>query len=596
MRLAGLFLLAVVCSGIRVAAQEPEAGARLLTVEIFSAHRISTLNVTPLGKNESMRTCSACRARAVTVPFTAKLRANGIVLSSGVQVREADLDGAFRVQPDGEAREISAAGVWKLAVVHGELRVLLTLDSERYVELALNGEAAANEPLESLKAMAAAVRTYALENADRHASEGFNLCDSTHCQALRFGQPSATVEQAVLETAGETLWYGGRRAAVFYTQNCGGQSEDAANVWPGTRIAYLSAHADPWCTRHGAAEWHADISLEQMRAVFRSQGWNLPARVDAVGVVKRTAAGRAEQLEFSGAGVRTPVTASSFRFALDRALGWNQLRSDWYTVTLSNGTLHFQGRGYGHGVGLCQAGALEMAAEGHSWREILNFYFPGTSVGVSAQDRGWQSARGTGWTLWTTMPSPDLVKEGNAAWGKAQSLFPPRVPVQPEVWQYPTTELFRQSTNEPGWVLASTRGAEMFLQPDTVLKKTGREENTLLHEFLHVLVEEEASPRAPLWLREGIVEVLADGSVVHGANGAAASAGDLDSALAHPANQEDSQRAHTRAGMLARALISRYGMEQMRQWLRAGSVPDAATTSLVQSPGQVPGRSPSTQR
>jgi hypothetical protein len=48
--------------------------------------------------------------------------------------------------------------------------------------------------------------------------------------------------------------------------------------------------------------------------------------------------------------------------------------------------------------------------------------------------------------------------------------------------------------------------------------------------------------------------------------------------------------------MLARALISRYGMEQMRQWLRAGSVPDAATTSLVQSPGQVPGRSPSTQR
>jgi peptidoglycan hydrolase-like amidase len=175
-------------------------------------------------------------------------------------------------------RRLARRACGELSVAHGEMRVVLTLDSERYVALALNGEAGASEPLESLKAMAVVVRTYALENADRHAKEGFNLCDSTHCQALRFGKLLPAMERAVLETAGETLWFGARRASVFYAQNCGGQTEDASQIWRRPREPYLVSHADPWCTRHGAAQWHAEIPVEQMRSVFRSEGWNLPGR------------------------------------------------------------------------------------------------------------------------------------------------------------------------------------------------------------------------------------------------------------------------------------------------------------------------------
>lgn len=524
----------------------------------------------------------------MSAPFTIKMMGGEVGLGSGPRAREVELDGAFRLKPEGDAKEIGAAGVWKLSVAHGEMRVLLRLDSERYVALALNGEAGANEPLESLKAMAVVVRTYALENADRHLGDGFNLCDSTHCQALKFGKPSAMMERAVLETAGETLWFGARRASVFYAQNCGGQSEDASQIWRRPREPWLVSHADPWCTRHGAVQWHAAIQLEEMRAVFRDEGWKLPEHMDAVRVAKRTDAGRAVLLEFAGGGAEVPVAAESFRLAVGRMLGWNRLRSDWYTVNLTNGVLHFEGRGYGHGVGLCQAGAAEMAAERHSSAEILNFYFPGTRVGVTAQDHGWTSARGSGWTLWTTVGSPDLLREGNAAWGKAKRLYPSRAADQqtlgqPEVWQMPTTELFRQVTSEPGWTLASTQGTRIFLQPEAVLKRSGSEDNTLLHEFLHVLVENEASPQAPLWLREGIVETLASGE--HGV-GVVMDVADLNAALARPANQAESQRAHARAGMLAKALTARYGLEQVRQWLRSGIVPESEVTTLGPARGQ----------
>jgi stage II sporulation protein D len=583
MRTAAILFGAAVLCGSSGHTQQREPDARLLTVEVFSAHKVSSLTMTPVGHSASVKLCAACRSKPMAKPLTATSLNEQIVLSSGQKAREVELDGAFRVKPNGDAKEIGAAGMWKLTVAHGEIRVLLTLDSERYVSLALKGEAGPSEPLESLKAMAVVVRTFALENGNRHGSQGFDLCDSTHCQALKFGQASLLAERAVLETAGETLWFGGRQAKVFYAQNCGGQSENAGQVWPGVGTPYLLSHTDPWCTRHGAVEWHADISAQQMRRVFASEGWRAPVHLDEVRITKRTDAGRAVRLEFVGDSDRVPVAAGSLRLAVGRALGWNQLRSDWYTVTLSNGILHFEGRGYGHGVGLCQAGAVEMARAGHSAAEILNFYFPGTSVGVMAQDRGWQSARGTDWTLWTTTNSPELPREGNTAWGKAEALYPPRGKVQPEVWEYPTTELFRQSTHEPGWMMASTQGARVFLQPEPLLQRSGREEETLLHEFLHVLVESEASAQSPLWLREGLVEALGDGVPEEHQAGAVVNAGVLDVELARPASQAESQRAHAEAARLTRALIARYGIEQMRDWLRAGAVPEPVIKTVLES-------------
>lgn len=584
MKRVAFLLLATTTCGI---AQERDGAARQLTVEVLSARKVMSARIEPLGQNELLRLCAGCKPKAVRKVLVATVRGDALELGAAERTREVILEGAFRIVPDGDAKPMSAAGVWKLTVAHGEMRALLTLDSERYVALALRGEAGAQEPLESMKAMAVLVRTFALENAERHRGDGFDLCDSTHCQVLKFGTPSALVERAVRETTGETLWFGARPAKAFYTQNCGGQSEAASQVW-GRREKepYLKEHADPYCTRRGAAQWHAEIPLDQVERVAQNSGWKLPARIDGVLVAKRTEEGRVLQVEFEGAGARVPVTGSSLRFALDRALGWNQMRSDWYTVSLHGNGLRFDGRGYGHGVGLCQAGATQMAAEGHSAEEILDFYFPGTRIGVTPEDHGWTAAHGAGWSLRTTGSVGELAKLGDAAWGRALTLYSPRATkLEPEVWEMPTTELFRQATGEPGWMLASTQGERVFLQPEGVLKRDGKEEDTLLHEFLHVLVESEASAQTPLWLREGLVEALAEERpMLDGAGHVDLTA--LNLALMRPASQAESQRAHAASAQVVRALLLHDGLERVRQWVRSGSVPDAAVRTLALVPAE----------
>jgi stage II sporulation protein D len=529
------------------------ASAKDLTIELWTARSVTGLTATPLGG-----------------------AGQPIRFQSGAPIKTFKFQGNLRVQPD-DAPGITAAGDWTIVPRRDGLRVLLTLPSEDYVAAALRGEAAPDEPMASLKAMAVAIRTFALLNAGRHQSEGFDLCDSTHCQALRWDRTRPEIQEAVRETAGETLWSGQERLHVYYTQHCGGMSEAASSVWPGEQGGD-KPHPDPYCLRRSPAQWHARISLQQLSTIFHSQGWQMPSPINSIQVIRKTATGRAELLQVTGNGPHAQLSASSFRFAVDRALGWNQLRSDWYSIVVSGEALEIQGRGYGHGVGLCQAGAYEMAKEGRTESEILHFYFPTATRGITTSDSGWRTIAGAGWTLSTVDPSTDLVSAGNIAWAKAQSLFgSPNPPVHPTVEELPTTELFRQTTGEPGWMLASTRGTSVFLQPAPVCRSnSGDSEALLLHEFLHVLVEQQAGEKAPLWLREGLVEML-PGQPPKGP--IALPVGEVDTMLAHPASPAASRAAHQAAAQMAARLCSRYGMDAVRNFLRSG-VPSEANQNL----------------
>ncbi len=547
-------------------------GAGLLTVEVFSTKTIHDVTITPLGTNGSLRSCENCPDQSVTAPFSASVANNAIQLSPGPRSPRIHLRGSFRVRiPDTES-VAAAAGAWTIEPHGTGLRVLLTVPSERYVTAALNGESAPDEPLESLKAMAVAMRTFALDNFRRHSSEGFNLCDSTHCQSLRIGSSRDEVERAVRETAGETLWSNQQRASVYYSQNCGGITEDVRNVWPSVRATYLISHPDPYCQRHSDATWHAQFPLDQLSTIFRQQGWHTPATIDSIRILKRTPSGRAVTLQVIGAGDAATISASSFHFAVNRALGWNQIRSDWFGLETSNHILRIKGKGHGHGVGLCQDGAFEMAREGKSYREILAFYFPGTAVRVTPGDDGWKSTQATGWKLYSAAPPTLWIDIGNEQWEKARSAFPTHAIQQPTVYAMPSTELYRQTTGEPGWLLASTRGSDIFLQPASVLERNGSLRKTLLHEFLHVLIEQESMATTPLWLREGLVEFLVNGSRQY-EGFPEISLTTLDANLSHPPDKISSQRAHDAVTHLVSRLVQLYGFATVRGWLNDG-VPD----------------------
>src|SRR5580698_718757 len=120
-------------------------------------------------------------------------------------------------------------------------------------------------------------------------------------------------------------------------------------------------------------------------------------------------------------------------------------------------------------------------------------------------------------------------------------------------------------------MLASTRSSNVFLQPAAVRRNNGGTEGLLLHEFLHVLVEQQAGEKAPLWLREGLVETLANSGKDDVT--VAVRAKELDAALAHPADAAASRQAHQVAARMAALLVSRYGMAAVRDFLRSGVPP-----------------------
>ena len=441
--------------------------------------------------------------------------------------------------------------------------------AERYVAAVLSAETDAKEPPESLRAMAIVARSYALNGSHYAAPIGHlkaDLCDSTECQAARFGASSDAVGQAVWETAGETLWFGQRRAEVYFSQSCGGMTEDVHAAWPAIHsVSYLGAHADPYCLRRSTSAWHAEVKLLELQSIARAQGWRLPLEIVSVKVTKRSASHRSQLLEFQGRdGMRAPVSANALRLAIGRALGWNKVRSDWYDIGVRNGALIFDGRGFGHGVGLCQFGATEMAVEHKSAREILAFYFPGTIVGVGPDDAGWITERIAGLDVRSVQQLTSVQRqEIDTSWQQARSLFPPRTSITPKIIFAPSPELFRQMTSQPGWMLASTSGSRIVLNAKPMLVM--KDHRTLRHEMLHALVESETSSKAPLWLREGFVEVL-DGEATDSVMSDAA----VKAELSHPTTREFSERAHRAAAAKVRTMVARYGIAQVRSWLGNG--------------------------
>jgi stage II sporulation protein D len=230
--------------------------------------------------------------------------------------------------------------------------------------------------------------------------------------------------------------------------------------------------------------------------------------VTSVVVVERSESGRVQKLVVSG----RPIAATNFRLAIGRTLGWDKLRSDLYEEHDLGDTVSFRGRGQGHGVGLCQTGAEMMGEQGRSYREILAYYYPGTSIGLNAQGLTWETLAGESLDLITTNRADAVVLLPAAE--RALRLATERTgwgpSTRPQVKVYPSIGVYRDATGEPGWLAANTFGNVVRLQPISALQRAGSLDSTLRHEFLHILIEANAAPNAPLWLREGLAIYLAN--------------------------------------------------------------------------------------
>lgn len=235
-------------------------------------------------------------------------------------------------------------------------------------------------------------RTYAAANLGRHRRQGFDLCDSTHCQVLDLqrlsGAPWRDVARAAAaRTAGIILTYRGRAAQALFHADCGGQTSAADEVWAGTPVPYLGGRLDalPGGARHQS--WRLEVSARQIAdAVARDGGPSVGPDPFRIEILERDRAGRAVRVALTGHRHVT-LRGTEFRSALSRTLGPLSLRSTRFTVEELGGRFVFEGQGFGHGVGLCQTGAAARARVGQSPREVLAFYYPGAELTVAASSR-----------------------------------------------------------------------------------------------------------------------------------------------------------------------------------------------------------------
>jgi stage II sporulation protein D len=531
----------------------------------------------------TFRLCETCPASTLAHPIQIRASGNELVLPSKRLAGSVWLSGSLTLAAHGES--LALRNPIRITAHNGELLLTVTLPVESYVERVVASEGDPADSPESLKALAIVVRSFALHQPHGHAD--YDLCDSTHCQLLHWPshafQTNPAAHAATLSTSGETLWFHGRRAQAWFHQNCGGRTASPQEVWPAKSrdsssgsgpMFWLISRIDPYCTANGAREWSTNLSKADLTAALAAAGLARPGW-NALSVSRRGESGRAVTLLVDS----SPISAEDFRVAVGRSLGWGKILSTWFEISRQGDQFAFHGRGSGHGVGLCQAGAAVMSAQGRDATAILAQYFPGAEAADETTGRAWQSFQANGLVLQTLDPAdaaflPSLAQALNDAQSRSGIHATQTVTVR----AFRSTPSFRDATLAPGWVAAFTEGNWIATQPLPALAARKLLVPTLRHEFLHALVESQSESDTPLWLREGLVEVW-NGDARALAPPPSLKVDGIDSALTRAATESESEAAHRAAAWFAARLIDRYGRSQVLAWLRT-AVPQSALATL----------------
>ena len=240
------------------------------------------------------------------------------------------------------------------------IQLINELKLEHYVAGVVEAEAGYALPGEYYKLQAILSRTYALKNIDRHAHEGFSVCDKVHCQVYhhRCSKPEifeATVATNALVVVDDRL----QLINTIFHSNCGGETCNSEDVWH-TPLSYLRCIEDSFCLNASKAKWTRSFHKKQVDQYF---GTDLRRDLFAPELFSFC---QVEERWADQELLSKPLPK------IRKDLG---LRSTFFYVEEQGDSIVFIGRGYGHGVGLCQQGGIEMAKQGYSYVDILKHYY-----------------------------------------------------------------------------------------------------------------------------------------------------------------------------------------------------------------------------
>ncbi len=292
--------------------------------------------------------------------------------------------GLLSVDKDGEFGKYLGKIHISTSTDHRRCDVINEIDMESYLSTLLAKEMNSKWPVEALKAQAVAARTYALHKIySKEVSKVFGSevpfdleSSEKHQVSGKFSDETPNTRLAAVSTAGEVLVNTtGDLAPVFFHAKCGGKTRLPEQVWQNSVKGYKSVDC-PFCKDHGRPGWSTEISTERLEKFVlwaTKKGYFHPKREVMKGELIKVADDRwgANRIRVSYGNVSALMEKSVFR----RYFGRVELRSNnFHTRYATTGDLVLEGNGHGHGVGLCQMGALEMATRGFNHKQILSYY------------------------------------------------------------------------------------------------------------------------------------------------------------------------------------------------------------------------------
>lgn len=316
--------------------------------------------------------CDACpRWRADIV----RVVANG----AGIEI-EGRLATAVRLRSERPVRLNGREYGGDIEIVRNGngLVVVNELPLEDYLVGVVRAETAERWPTAALRAQAIVARTYAAYQRLLNAAKPYHIVAATaHQQYAGRAPATSSAWDAVRETTGLVLRWEGELFPAFYHAESGGWTEDPRTVFAARNMPALKAVRCEFSTGAPHYYWNLDVRLTDLAEILRRNDVNV-GTVTAIEISERTPSLRAAWITLHGTRASAKLRGNDFR----RMLGYDTFKSTLFAVALDGQWARFAGRGYGHGVGLCQWGAKGMAEQGYQAKQILEHYYPGATLGA----------------------------------------------------------------------------------------------------------------------------------------------------------------------------------------------------------------------
>lgn len=252
----------------------------------------------------------------------------------------------------------------------GGLKCINEITLDNYISGVVQAESGRRSYQEFYKVQAILARTFALSHLQKHAPEGFSLCDHTHCQAYFGKTTELEIMKAVSETKGKVVVDDNLNLieAAFHS-NSGGQTVNSEDVW-GSKLAYLRSVNDSFSTKMPNARWERKMAKEDWLTYLKLKH-NYPVQDSNA---------RWLAINFKQESRKPYLEANNVKVPLKNVRTDLQLKSTFFSIVPQGDTLIFKGRGFGHGVGMCQEGAMRMAKLGYKYPDVINFYYQKTQL------------------------------------------------------------------------------------------------------------------------------------------------------------------------------------------------------------------------